>query len=290
LISITALPDRAFLLMGDHINYNGLLMASGQPVLQPDNRGFKFGDGIFETMRISKGRLLLANLHFARLSRSMELLRLTASPMFAPVSLETSILELCEANGQSAGARVRLTVFRNAIGSEDASFLIESSALEDRYAFYEKKLVAGIYPDARKSMDKFSRLKSCSYLPYSMAAQYARRQQWDDCFVLNSTGRICDASIANVFWTRDEKIFTPPLSEGCIAGVMREYLIGQLASSGYIITEATLEIAELLSADEVFLTNAIRGMRPVAAFESSSYHSSFTERLFKKLLEPLMRS
>ena len=86
-------------------------------------------------------------------------------------------------------------------------------------------------------MDEFSNLKSNNYLGYAMGAMYAKKHKFHDCLMLNSSNRICDATVANVFWVKDGKIFTPPLSEGCVAGVMRAHLINRLPENGMEVLE-----------------------------------------------------
>ena len=183
-------------------------------------------------------------------------------------------------------AKVRLSVSRGSGGLYDCddkiSYLIESSPLEQNQdAFKESGLIIDIFPDARKSIDKFSNLKSANYLPYVMAAIWARENKLDDALVLNQHERICDATIANIFWVMDEKIFTPSLSEGCVAGVMRKKIL-ELPSpnSGFLVQESVLTENILLQADEVFLTNAITGIRWVKECRGKIYKNTVSSKLF----------
>ncbi len=129
----------------------------------------------------------------------------------------------------------------------------------------ENGLHIGIYSGARKTCDAFANLKSNNYLPYLLSAQFAKQHQLNDAVLLNVFDRICDASIANIAWIKNGTIFTPPLSEGCVAGVMRRYLLEQCENiTGIKFLEQTGTANDLEQADELFLTNAISGIRRVA--------------------------
>jgi len=158
--------------------------------------------------------------------------------------------------------------------------------LPDAYlALNDKGWRIDIYPDVRKSCDLLSNLKSNNYLPYIMAAMHAQRSSLNDCLVLNTYDRICDATIANIFWVHNNHICTPPLSEGGVAGVMRKYLLNQLQQSGYTTQETKCTENELLQADEVFLTNALYGIRWVRQFREKIYASQFITGLYDQFVK-----
>jgi len=251
------------------IHFNGAFFPSRTPLLTADSRGFRYGDGLFETMRIKEGRILLPDLHYQRLLNGSVLLGLE------PLTLEQftgAVLELCQRNGHSVSARVRLTVFRGEMGQDDAamSYVIQSWPLEEM-AEKPGGLVLGTFPKGRKSCDGLSHLKSNNYLLYSMAAMYARNHGWDDCLVLNSRERIADSSIANLFYVIGDTIYTPPLSEGGVGGVMREWLLRVLPAERLRVLEKPVAPEDLLLVDEVFLSNAIRGVRRVGHFSGTGY-------------------
>ena len=153
-------------------------------------------------------------------------------------------------------------------------------------------MIVDIYPDARKTCDILSNSKTNNYLPYVMAALHAKQNKLNDCFVLNQHDRICDATIANIFWIKDSVIYTPPLSEGCVAGVMRRFLMEKILNTGLThhsfsdggIMEATLDVHELESAQEVFLTNASYGIRWVKQFRNTTYTNTLTQIIYKEFL------
>ena len=145
-------------------------------------------------------------------------------------------------------------------------------------------LIIDIFPDARKSIDAFSNLKSANYLPYVMAAVWAKENKLNDALILNQHDRICDATIANVFWVKNNNIHTPSLSEGCVAGVMRKQILDLgFRISDFQVTESHLTEDILLNADEVFLTNVITGIRWVKQCRDKIYPNTITEKVFAEL-------
>ncbi|MDO6429699.1 aminotransferase class IV [Flavitalea sp. BT771] len=256
--------------MSSFIIFNGSFFPSGTPLLTADNQGFRYGDGLFETIRVKEGRILLSDHHFQRLFNGSHLLGLKG---LTPDQLSAAILDLCERNGHAISARVRLTVFRGDAGQEHgaANYIIQSWHLERPSELNEKGLILGVFPTGRKSCDAFANIKSNNYLLYSMAGQYAVRHGWDDCLVLNSLGRVADSSIANLFYVQGGTIYTPSLSEGCVAGVMRRWLIESLPAAGFRVEERPVAPEDLILAEEVFVSNAIRGVRWVRSFGGVTY-------------------
>ena len=278
--------------MKSFINYNGRLLDEQEPVIKASDRCYRYGDGVFETIRVWKGKILFAELHFERLMFSLQTLKINLPKLVTPKFLENEIMELCGKNKCEDSARIRLSVSRGHGGLYDSDdnfqYLIECSALPGTTgSLNENGLVIDIFPHARKSIDIFSNLKSSNYLPYTMAALYAKEKKLNDCLLLNIHERICDATIANIFWVKDKTVFTPPLSEGCVAGVMRRYLIEKLTSTGQSLREEELGIRNLENADEIFLTNAIHGIRWVKQFRKNVYENKMSEQLFKKFVLPL---
>jgi branched-chain amino acid aminotransferase len=257
--------------MSVHICLNGKLVPADQPVLMADNRSYRYGDGLFETIKVWKRNIQLEKFHFERLFAGLEQLKFRLPALLTIENLKQQIFSLCEKNNCTALARVRLSVFRGNGGiydePGDLQYLVECWPVNESVnQLNDNGLVVDIYPEARKSCDKFSHLKSANYLPYVMAAIYAKENKLDDCLVLNAYDRIADSTIANVFLIKDKEIFTPPLSEGCVNGVMRRYLTEQ-----YEIRETMLTIDDMLSADELFLTNAMYGIRWIKQFRNKTY-------------------
>jgi len=273
--------------MKKYFNYNGRFFADDENVLPKDDRSYRYGDGLFETMKLINGDILLKDYHFERMFSGLDVLKFHISVLSTKRKIEKEIKELSKKNECEKSARVRLSVSRGNGGLYDYdnkfSYLIECWPLEQS-GFNENGLVLDIFPDARKSIDVFSNLKSANYLPYVMAAIWAKEKKLNDALILNQRDRICDSTIANVFWVKDEKIFTPPLNEGCVAGVMRKKILEfATLNSDHLVQEHFLTKETLLQADEVFLTNAIAGIRWVKEFRSKVYSNTISSKIFTRL-------
>lgn len=274
----------------EKIGFNGKWLDAGTPIASADNRGLRYGDGVFETIRLEKGRIPLASLHFERLFSALDTLGFEPGPHFTPEKLEKEIIELAAKNQHTQLARIRLMVFRGDgglyEGAQSLNYSIQSWALNQSYEELNSNgLVLDIFPDARKSTDPFSNLKSANYLPYIMAAVYARKNRLNDCLVLNTYDRIADSTIANLFISIEGKFFTPPLSEGCVAGVMRRHLLEKLPDWGFEVEERPITVSELERADHAFLTNAVSGMRWIASIREKKFTVGRLGELHKRWLE-----
>lgn len=271
---------------------NGTFQPADQPVIQAGNRSYRYGNGLFETMKVSGEKILLETLHFERLFSGMTLLGMKIPVHLTAARLKNEILSLCGKNKAEKLARVRLSVYHGNGGLYDdpgpAGYLIESWPLEEGMnRLNENGLVTDIFPDARKSCDRYSTLKSSGFLPYALAAQYAKKNKLNDCFLLNTDGNLADSTIANIFLIREGRILTPALSEGCIAGVMRKHLIGQFQEHGMAVEETRIQIKDLLEADEIFLSNAIRGIRWVGRFREKQYGHEITRGLYERFIQTI---
>jgi branched-chain amino acid aminotransferase len=219
-------------------------------------------------------------------------LQIEIPKLFTAEKLIHETLHLCQKNGCERQARVRLSVFRGNGGLFDEdktlNYVIECWLLDEAvYNLNENGLVIDLYSGAKKNCDIFSNLKSANFLPYTMAALFAKEHKWNDCLLLNNHGTIADSTIANVFLIRDNVIMTPGLTEGCVNGVMRRYLLENLTSMKYRILEGAVSISDLESAEEVFLTNVIRGIRWVKQFRSKVYTKTRTGEIFNRVVKTI---
>ena len=274
------------------LNINGTIRSSNEPLVLADNRAFRYGEGLFETMRLQNGKIALWDAHYNRLNQSMKLTGMEPPVHLTKDQLYHQIFKLAEKNRHSF-ARIRLTVYRGEGGiwetpSVPFNYLIQSWALpESLNRLNENGLDLGVFTEGRKSCDVFASLKSNNYLLYLMAANFAKTQKWNECIVLNQHERIADTTIANLFFIKDGQIYTPAIEEGGVAGVMRNYLITQFRNSGLKVEEGAYTINDVEQADEVFLSNAIHGIKWVKSFRNKSYSCRQTALLFEQYIKPL---
>ncbi len=257
------------------ILYNGAYYPEETPVIRAQSPGFKWGYGLFETMRVLNGTVRLADLHLERLFSGLQVLKLNP-PAFEKEKIPGYLNELCEKNGCSDSARVRLSVFGEA--EEKAGWLMEALPITTETGNWnEKGLVIDIFPFARKSIDAYSNLKTASALPYRMAVLHAKEKGLDDTVLLNSEGNLCDTSIANIFIVKKGIVYTPALTQGCVNGVMRKLVIEVLKKNSVAVYQGILTEEDLYESDEVFLTNSIRGIQWVSTFRNKMYGCSETK-------------
>jgi branched-chain amino acid aminotransferase len=261
--------------------------------LSVNNRSFRYGDGCFETIRVVNGQIKLASLHFERLFTSIDALKFNKPSYMNAEWLEKNILEVVHKNGHQKLARVRVMIFRGDGGLYDPEnhfphHLIQSFKLgEATQELNQNGLTLGIYKAAKKSSDHFSMIKSNNYLPYVMAALWAKENNVNDAILLNNSDNIADTTIANLFIIKDGIIKTPAITEGPVAGVMRRYLIKTLREHNYEVEETTVSVADVLEASEVFLTSAIHGIKWVKQIDNSHYNNSLIPVLYKEFIQTL---
>lgn len=277
-----------------YISFNGKITPSDQPVLLASNRGFRYGDGLFETLKLDQGKILLKELHFQRLLTGLELLKFDRPKLFSTSKLAAEIIQLAEKNQIRELGRVRLSVFRGNGGLYDddrgLQYLIECWPLPESFSrLNENGLEIGIYPDAPKQISLFSGLKSANFLPYTLASIYAKENKLNDCLLLNQEGHIADSTIANLFVYLEGKFITPGPEQGAVDGVMRKYLVREMRAAGYTVEEGPVNIAALEAANEVFLSNAIHGVKWVRRFRDSIYSNKYVSEIYSRFIQTIPR-
>jgi branched-chain amino acid aminotransferase len=271
----------------EYFIYNGKTYKEESAILSGNNRGLRYGDGLFETIKSIKGNLQFIDEHFARLWKGLQVLQFSIPKHFTPDYLEDEISLLLKKNSHDKLARIRLTVFRGDGGLYDEinhkpNLLIQTWALPgDTGEWNSNGLVLGMYTAVKKSCDLLSNLKHNNFLPYSMAAIHAKSQKWNDAVLQNTEGGLCDTTMANIFLIKNEVIYTPALAQGCIAGITRKFLINRLTAANYKLIENRLSVEDLLAADEVFLTNSIYNLRWVQNFGDKKYANIETQKIYK---------
>lgn len=273
--------------------HDGQFLRDDKLLVGAGNRGLRYGDGVFETMKVNRATIQLGDQHMNRLFSALELLEFDCPAFFSPDYLLEKVTQLAARNNHEKLGRVRLMVYRGDGGLYDPAnhfphHIIQTWQLpEANHAFNENGLVVGIHRKAQKAADVLANCKTNNYLPYVMGALEAKRERWNDALMLNTNGRIADATIANLFLVKDGILFTPALSEGPVAGVMRQYLMDKIGAAGYPLMETAITEEMLAEADEVFLTNSSYGIRWVGEIGSVKYTSRHTKDIYREVVVPL---
>jgi branched-chain amino acid aminotransferase len=275
------------------ISYNGKILPSDTPLVGAESRAIRYGDGLFETIRMRKGEMPLFSLHMERFFSGLIQLEFEKEVHLTASSLREDILRLAQKNKVLNNGRIRMNAIRGNGGLYDPennkpNIIIEAIPLGDQYdRLNENGLVIGVYPDARKSTDRFSNLKSNNFLPYTLGAFYAKANHWNDSLILNQFGRICETTLANIFWMEGDAIYTPPLSEGAVAGVMRRYIIESRIQVDIPIVEKNLTIEELENTTAIFITNAISGIKWVKQFGDTQFPPSKIIPIYNEMVKTI---
>jgi branched-subunit amino acid aminotransferase/4-amino-4-deoxychorismate lyase len=271
------------------INFNGEIHNEDDKILTIANRGFRYGDGIFETMRMIDGKLKFADLHADRLQNGMKAVKLEGYSQLDSYFLKEKTEELCKRNKIQQNARFRLTVFRDSMGlytpeQNKNAYSLEVSALHSSlYELNPKGLIMNVYEDIPKPVNRLSNLKSCNSLLYVMAGLYKKQQRLDEAFILNQHGFLCETISSNVFIVYKGQLVTPALSEGCVGGIMREVVMKIAKENDLHMVEAQINPEILNEAEEVFLTNAVKGVQWVMGFNRKRYFNEVSRFLVEKL-------
>ncbi len=272
-----------------YININGKIVTAADASIPYDNRAFRYAYGLFETMLFRDGAILLKELHWQRLFSGLEQLHFDIPKLISPQYFEKEIIETVKKNKLEKLCRVRLQLYAGSGGlfdsSANAGFILECFDLEPNIAeLNENGLVVGLATGLKKSPDSLSNLKTSNALIYAIAAQQAKAGKWNDAFIYNTNDHIIESTIANIFWVKNAIIYTPPLSSGCVAGIMRSHLILSLAKNNIIVIEKDLSEKKLYSADELFITNAIRRIKWVNTLENKVFYTHNYIQYINKLL------
>jgi branched-chain amino acid aminotransferase len=267
------------------LNYNGTILSKNHVSISPDNRAFKYGDGIFETIKVEHHKVLFAEDHYFRLMASTRMLRMQLSMNFTLEFFENEILKLINTLNFN-NARVRFSVFRKEGGlytpeNNEVDFLIEASELDVTIKeVYEVEL----YKDHYVYSGMLSTLKSNNRLINVVASVFKTENGYDNCILLNEKKQLAEAINGNIFLLKDNIIRTPALTEGCIKGIIRKKLVEIIKKDASLsIEETEISPFELQKADEVFITNTIVGIQPITKYRRTDYKIEISTMLNKKL-------
>ncbi|PWS29944.1 aminotransferase class IV [Pedobacter paludis] len=259
------------------------------PILTASNRGFKFGDGLFESMRMINGKLQFADLHADRLVAGMKALKIEGHALMDDYFLRQKTADLAKRNKWNGNVRFRLSVYREGSGVytpeiNKAGYVLEGISLKsNQYDLNSKGLIIDVFDEMTKSVNKVSNFKTANALLYVMAGIFKSTNRLDEAIILNQHGFLCESISANVFVVYDKKIYTPALTEGCVGGVMRTAVM-QLAKTNDIpVIEAQINPEILKEADEVFITNASQGIQWVMGYGRKRYFNEISKFLTEKL-------
>lgn len=259
-----------------HVNVNGSLLPAKDPVLHLGNRAYQYGDGLFETIRLVRGYPCFLDAHWARLTDGLRMLRIELPEGLDQARLRQELQTLAQRN-KLANGRFRFTVYRHAKGhytpqGNASAYTIELEPVDHEvYILNEKGYKVDLYPGMRKQVNPLAAHKTLSGLLYVMAGLWSIDKGLDASLLQNDSGHIIEAASGNMFIVSNGVLYTPPLSDGCVGGIMRMQVINVALENGIKVYESSLTPQNLLVADELFLTNAAQGVQWVETYRTKRY-------------------
>ncbi|MDQ6472229.1 aminotransferase class IV [Flavobacterium sp. LHD-80] len=274
------------------INFNGNIAHEENILTQ--NRAFLYGDGVFETVKIINNKILFVEDHYFRLMASMRVVRMEIPMNFTMEYFEEQILKLVQEKNISASARARITVFRNDGGlylpkTNEVSYLIHATPLENTlYALNTAVYEVDLYKDFYVTKQLLSSIKTTNKMINVTGSIFAHENGLANCILLNDTKNVVEALQGNLFMLSGKKLITPPVSEGCLNGIMRKQILALAKKvEGIEVAEEIISPFDLQKADELFLTNVITGIQPITKYRKKEFTSNLAHLLVQKLNESI---
>lgn len=267
------------------INYNGNIQDTSHFSIE-NNRGFLFGDAIFETIKVNGTKILFLEEHYLRLMASMRICRMEIPMNFTMEFMEEEILKLIALQTNSVSNRIRFSVFRNAAGfynpaSNDVQFIITCSELaSDTYVFSSTTYEVELFKDFHVSKHVLATLKTNNKMINVVASIFANENNFQNCLLINEDKNVVEAINGNVFMKMGNQIITPPTSDGCLNGIMRKQIIAIVNKMDTIeIIEKSISPFDLQKADELFITNVITGIQPITKYRKKEFTSEVAKEI-----------
>ncbi|MDI5896214.1 aminotransferase class IV [Flavobacterium algoritolerans] len=273
------------------INFNGTIVSEDANILT-QNRAFLYGDAVFETVKIINNKILFLEDHYFRLMSSMRVVRMEIPMNFTMEYLEEQILSLVAKNQALNSSRARITVYRNDGGyylpqNNSVSFIIHSIALENTlYSIEKKQYEVDLYKDFYITKQLLSSIKTTNKIINITGSIFANENGLDNCLLLNDSKNVVEALQGNIFMLLGSKLVTPPVSEGCLNGVMRKQILSLAKKLGNLeVVEEVISPFDLQKADELFITNVIKGIQPITQYRKKAFSTNLSVELLAKLNE-----
>ena len=268
------------------ININGELLFEQNIKLSTENRGFKYGDAIFETIKVSNNRIIFWEDHYFRLMASMRMLRMKIPMEFTLEFLQKEILKTVAAQDNADSYRVRLNIYRKDGGlytpkTNEIDYLID---VKKNIYITKEVYKVDIFKDFYSYSGLLSTIKTNNRMVNTLASIYAKENDLDNCVLINEKKGAVEVANGNIFILKGNTIKTPALTEGCIKGIIRKKVIEIITKNPeYNLEETNISPFEIQKADEVFITNAIMGVQPVTNYKKKQFKADFSSKIAKSL-------
>ena len=253
--------------------FNHQVVDSDKISIEYSDRAFQYGDGLFETLMVREGEIQFPELHFNRLIMGSEILSLNHS-LKEYALFENEIQNLLNQNPEVVNGRIRLQLWRKSGGlytplNTEANFLLSIKEWKTKVSSREN---LGVSNSIRLSHTQFSQLKTLNCIPFILASIEAKNSIYDDLILLGRNEVIAECCSSNIFWIKENQIFTPSLESGCVAGIMRQYCLQVFNSNSIESHQVLSPFDEILKADSVFKTN-VTGIYQIASIDGHAFEN-----------------
>ena len=275
------------------INFNGTIVSHDISLLT-QNRAFLFGDAVFETVKIVNDKILFLEDHYFRLMSSMRVVRMEIPMDFTMEYFEEQILALAKAKKLAVSARARITVYRNDGGyylpqNNTVSFLINVESIDTTLYFINQgEYTVDLYTDFYVARQLLSSIKTTNKIINVTASIFASENGLDNCLLMNDGKNVIEALQGNLFMLKGNTLITPPVSEGCLNGVMRKQILALARKmENFEVVEQVISPFDLQKSDELFITNVIKGIQPITKYRKKEFATNLATILVQKLNESI---
>ena len=272
------------------LNFNGELFGDDIKFLDVNNRGLQLGDAVFEEIRVVNREVFFLEEHYLRLMSSMRILRMDIPMSFTMEFMEEEILKVISEAESNKSYRIKFNVFRNNTGDytlsdNSISYIISKAELEKSfYTIEENTYEVELYKDFYKNSSMISNLDTNNKVLNVVGAIYANENDYQDCLLLNERKQVVESLNGNVFLVHDKIIKTPPLTDGCLNGILRRKLMDIISKSDeFQLLEESISPFELQKADEMFIVDNIFGIIPITKYRKKNFNNSVSKSLIGKL-------
>ncbi len=277
------------------INFNGNLIYKKEGLISTENRCLLYSDAVFETIRVSNGKLLFWEDHYFRLMASMRILRMEIPMNFSMEYLEDEVIKTIKATNELSGNfRVKFFVNRSEGGkytpsSNEIDYFVSVEKIDSKFytlneSFYEVEL----FKDFFIPSSLLSTVKSSAKIINVLGSIFAKENDYDNCLLLNDKKQVVEALNGNVFLVKGNTIITPPIEDGCLRGVLRKQIISICnQSEKFTLKEESISPFDLQKADELFITNVIVGIKPITKYRKKEFSTTIAKELLMELNEKI---
>ena len=273
------------------IIHNGVLDYTQSPVFTAQNRGLLYGDAVFETLRYSQGHIHFWENHYFRLMAAMRIFRMDIPMTFTPEFLEQECIRLIQAQSENSVAwRIRLNVYRKDGGAylpttKNVGYFMEAKAIDSEYYLSVENYKVELFNDYYLQKSMLSNLKSNNKALQVIASIFMQEQGFDNGILVNDEKEVVEFLNGNLFIVEDGKLRTPPITSGCLDGIMRKQIIRIAKILDISCVEEPISPFDLQRVQELFMTNAIVGIQPVTSYRRTAYNKSISLKLQQGLFD-----